>query len=136
VEHILGLITQLQVLNSDVKKAASDEQKYADSIVKGVGGIRNIVSKTLQSTEEQSSSLLIISKNIESTSDMAASIAVSSEQQLVINSGVGQAMYGIAANSKAMIEAIQEIASSINGVSADVETLRKEMAFFRIEKDN
>jgi methyl-accepting chemotaxis protein len=136
VEHILSLITELQVLNSAVKKATDDEELSTTHLVQGISGIRTTMEQTRLATDEQAVSLRVISENIETANQMTAAIVVASQQQLQTNTNIGLAMADGVANGQEMVQAVQDVAIRINNIYGEVEALRNEMDQFKTGNDS
>ena len=83
--HILGLVSKLETVNREVKRATDEEVQSIIYLEEGLRVIRDSMETTRSATQEQGASLEIITGNIQAANVKTGEIASASLQQKSVN---------------------------------------------------
>ncbi len=130
--HILGVVSKLETVNREVKRATDEEVQSIVYLEEGLRAIRDSMEVTRSATQEQGASLEVITGNIQSANAKTGEIAAASLQQKNVNGLISESMRTIMAHGGNTLAAVQDAAGRISTIYRDVELLRREMGMFRV----
>ena len=133
INSVFEDVKQLQAMNLQVRIAAAEEEKSSTFVRNSVSSICTLMRETRQMTNDQHCSLKIISENIQSTNTQIEDIADASSEQQKVNHDVIGSITASIEDGIDMVSSVKDVAASINGVHKEVELLRQEMSYFRID---
>lgn len=132
LERVVSATDQIKQRILEVDRAATEQDKSTAFLLKNISPIREAMEMTKRATEEQARNTRLISSNLEQANQNTVEISAASVEQQNQNERVIASLADVMGMSDETVREVNEIASFIDALRDEVETLRKEMAIFRV----
>jgi methyl-accepting chemotaxis protein len=133
LRQITDAVEDIRKMMKTVTLAIGEEEKSLSHLLESFGEIKEVADISKRGTEEQASGTRNISKNLELANDRISQINMSSLSQKNSNEEMIKAMNQIDGIGQGLVNDMEDVAISLNTLSAEIEVLRKEMEVFKIK---
>lgn len=132
LERVVSATEQIKQRIFEVDRAAMEQEKSTAFLLKNISSIREAMEMTKRATEEQARNTRLISSNLELANQNTGEIAAASVEQQNLNERTISSLADVMGMSSETVREVNEIAAFIDALRVEIETLRKEMAIFRV----
>jgi methyl-accepting chemotaxis protein len=130
--QIRSAVDNISNMISQVAKATEEQVKGSGYMLEKLTEVRDATDSTKKGTAEQAQGVKLITKNIELAAEKTGEINKAAMSQQETNDGIVHAIEQIKNIGITALTDVEDVALSLKTLHAEIETLRKEMAAFRV----
>ncbi len=129
--QITAAIEDIRKMMHNIAKSTGEEDNALSYLLEGVGEVKEVADLSKRGTEEQAVGMRGISKNLELANDVLNGISEAVLRQKHVNDSIVGAMEHIDGLGIATVKDMEDVSMSLNTLSGEIDTLKKEMEVFK-----
>lgn len=132
LRHITEAIDGIQNMVKDITLSAAEEVKSLGYLMDNVMNVKKIADISKNATGEQVAGIRIMSRNLEFANERISHINEATLDQKTLNDEIMKTMNTIDGLGKGIINDMEDVSSSLNSLSEEIQTLKNELGVFKI----
>lgn len=132
LRQITTAIDGIRNMIKNITLSTAEEVKSLGYLMNNVTNVKKVADVSKSATEEQAAGIRIISKNLELANDRIIHINGATVDHKTLNDEVIKAMNTIDSLGKSIINDMEDVSSSLNSLSEEIDILKNELGVFKI----
>lgn len=132
LRQITTAIDGIRNMIKNITLSTAEEVKSIGYLMNNVTNVKKVADVSKSATEEQAAGIRIISKNLELANDRIIHIDGATVDHKTLNDEVIKSMNTIDSLGKSIINDMEDVSSSLNSLSEEIDILKNELGVFKI----